>query len=183
MKKIILISGKARSGKDTLADYLKKQLELKGEKIAITCFAKDLKRLLMDFYGWDGVTKDKYWRTQLQKKGTDETQIEKKLWNIWAKRTAEDIQIIENDFDYILIPDCRFRKEITYMQSAFPDNTEALRIIREDDFDNGLTDEQKNHISETDLDNFTFDHYICAKQGIGSLYNEVNKYIIKSCKA
>ena len=65
MKKIILISAKAEHGKDSLADYLKTQLENKGERVATMHFAKYLKGILKDFYGWDGASKDIYWRDKL----------------------------------------------------------------------------------------------------------------------
>jgi hypothetical protein len=61
------------------------------------------------------------------------------------------------NWNYILIPDCRFPNEITAMKNKF--DTFALRVNRID-FESDLTDEQKQHISETALDNYDFDYVI-----------------------
>jgi hypothetical protein len=43
MKKVILISGKMRSGKNQFAEYLQKELESRNLKVSTDLFAKDLK--------------------------------------------------------------------------------------------------------------------------------------------
>ena len=37
--------------------------------------------------------------------------------------------------------------------------------------------EQQNHISEIDLDDFSFDYYICAENGLDNLRKEVVEFI------
>ena len=91
MKKIILISGKAESGKDTLATYLKEKLEANGEKVVIDRFAKYIKGYLKDYYSWDGVTKDQFIRTKLQQLGTDIIKEKLNYKSFHAKRLAEDL--------------------------------------------------------------------------------------------
>ena len=67
MKKIILISGKAQNGKDTVADILMEQLEGKSIKLA---YADYLKLICRKYFGWNG-EKDVKGRSTLQFVGTD----------------------------------------------------------------------------------------------------------------
>ena len=59
-----------------------------------------------------------------------------------------------NKWDIILIPDCRYPIEVEEMKKHF--DTILIRIERPN-FDNGLSYEQQNHISETSLDNYKYD--------------------------
>ena len=151
MKKIILISGKAQHGKDTLAKYLKEQLEGKGQRVTTDRFAKYIKGFLVDHYNWNGVDKNEFVRTKLQQLGTDVIKEKLNYKSFHAKRLSEDIQIIGEDFDVIIIPDTRFRDEIYTMKAMFPDECICVSVNRYD-FQSGLTEEQLNHNSECDLD-------------------------------
>ena len=176
MKKIIIISAKARCGKDSLADYLKIQLVNKGQKVVTMHFAQYIKQILKDYYGWDGVSKDEYWRTKLQILGTETIKEKLNMKNFHAKRISEDIQIIQDDVDYVLIPDCRFKDELFYMQSMFPYNTISVRVTRLG-FESDLTDEQKLHRSEIDLDSIDLDYNIYVQNGLQHLYDETDRVL------
>ena len=179
MKKIILISGKARHGKDTLAIYLKNKLEANGNKVITDRFAKYIKGYLKDYYEWDGVTKDNFIRSKLQWLGTERIKEDLNFKNFHAKRLAEDIQIIYDDFDYVIISDTRFRDELYYMKSMFPDECISVRVNRYD-FISGLTEEQLKHKSECDLDNFNFDYTIhTRKSDVNQLYDEALRVLGK----
>lgn len=166
------------SGKDSAAGYLKRQLENKGNKATIMHFAQYIKDYLKNYYGWNGITKDEYWRTKLQQLGTDIIKEKLNMKCFHAKRIAEDIQILQGDFDYFLIPDCRFRDEVHTIKAMFPDETITIRIKRLG-FDNGLTEEQKSHRSETDLDDFKFDKSIIVQSGLQHLYDETDRILGK----
>lgn len=177
MEKIILISGKSGNGKSTVANLFKKLLENKGNKVLIVPFAKYLKQYLKEYYGWDGVTKDKEYRCKAQVLGTD--MIRKKLHKplFHVKRICEDIEIIRDLFDYVIIDDCRFLNELTYTVSQFPHKTISLRINRLN-FKTKLTKEQLEHPSETDLDNYkNFDYTIWAKEGMDRLMGEAERVL------
>ena len=179
MKKIILISGKAESGKDTLATYLKEKLEANGEKVVIDRFAKYIKGYLKDYYSWDGVTKDQFIRTKLQQLGTDIIKEKLNYKSFHAKRLTEDFQIVSDDFDYFLVPDTRFRDEIHTFKAMFPDECITVRINRYD-YKSKLTDEQLKHKSECDLDKFNFDYTIhTRKSNINQLYDEADRVLKK----
>lgn len=177
MKKIILLSGKAESGKSTCAKYLKQKLEDKGYRVTTDLFAKYIKGYLRNHYNWNGITKDEFYRTKLQQLGTDIIKDKLNYKTFHAKRLAEDIQIISDDFDCIIIDDCRFRDEIHTMKAMFPDECISVRINRYD-HKSKLTEEQLKHKSECDLDKFKFDYVIHSrKSSVGQLYDETDRVL------
>ena len=157
--KIILLSAKARHGKDTFAKMLKEELEKQGKTVVIDRFAKYIKGYCKQL-GWDGITKDEYWRDKLQQLGTEVIKQQLNYKCFHGLRLAEDIQIIGKVFnvDYFIISDTRFRDEIYAIKSMFPDSVITIRIERPN-FDNNMG-ELNNHISECDLDNFDFDYFV-----------------------
>lgn len=152
--KIILISAKAQCGKDQSATFLKEIMERDGERVLITHYADLLKYICKTFFEWNG-EKDSKGRTILQKVGTDT--IRKINPDYWVNFIVDFLYMFPNEWDYVLIPDCRFPNEIHTINEEF----ESLSIrINRLDFENNLTEEQRNHPSETALDNFEFDYYI-----------------------
>ena len=155
MENIFLISGKAQHGKDSVADILMKKLDGKSIKISL---ADNLKYILKRYYGWNG-EKDEDGRRLLQEIGTDKIR-EEFGWQVFhAERLCQEIKIIEDKYDYIFIPDVRFKNEIHYIQAMFPYNTTTIRVIRPN-FESPLNKEQQLHKSETDLDDYKFEYYI-----------------------
>lgn len=173
MSKIILISAKAESGKDTLAEYLQEQLYLRGKVVVIDHFAKYIKSYCK-LMGWNG-EKDTYWREKLQKLGTEVIKEKLNYKSFHAKRLSEDVQILNEafDIDYILLPDCRFRDEVYTMKSMFPDDCITIRVNRIG-HKSRLTEEQLQHKSEVDLDEFNFDYVLNVKGGLKDLYSQAN---------
>jgi tRNA uridine 5-carbamoylmethylation protein Kti12 len=80
IKKIILISGKAGSGKDSTANILKQKLESKNNKVLITHMADLLKYIVKTYFNWNS-EKDEVGRHILQYIGTDV--IRKQNPNYW----------------------------------------------------------------------------------------------------
>lgn len=145
--KIICISGKARSGKDTVASMLKSLFEKDRQKVLIVHYADLLKFIATNYAGWDNI-KDEYGRTLLQYLGTDIVRKENEYF--WVNFVAQAIKFTSSivKYDYIIIPDCRFSNEIDY----WLDNEYEvywLEVFR--DQDSNLTDNQKNHASEIGL--------------------------------
>lgn len=153
--KIILISGKARHGKDTTAGFLKNALEADGHPVLIAHYGDLVKYVCKTFFGWNG-EKDEAGRTLLQKVGTDAIRV--KQPDYWVSFLADILGFFPNEWDYVLIPDCRFPNEVDYIKSAGFDVVH-LRVIREG-FTSPLTPEQQAHPSETALDNVLADYYI-----------------------
>ena len=176
MKKIILIGGKAESGKNYCADYIKKQLESKGYRVAEDMFAKYIKSIMINYYNWDGITKDDFYRDKLQQMGTEiiKDKLNFKSWH--SLRLAQDIQIIEADFDYILINDVRFHDEIHTMRAMFPKQVMDVRINWTGNKNQGLKGGLSQHKSEIDLDDFNFSEFI-NNDGTDRVLSQLNWFI------
>lgn len=143
---IVSISGKAQHGKDTAAQFLRDAMEREGKKVLIIHYGDLVKFTCTAFCGWDG-KKDEAGRSMLQRVGTE--RVRSKDPDYWVNYVLFMINALKSSekWDYVLIPDCRFPNEIHGIH---------LRVERPD-FDNGLTEEQKQHPSETALDDYPTD--------------------------
>ena len=168
--KICCISAKAQHGKDTAAKLIKENLEKKGQRVLITHYADLLKFICVKFFGWNEV-KDEAGRTLLQYIGTDV--VGKKNPAYWAEFIVGILNMFEDNWDYVLIPDCRYPIEVETMKKQF--DTIVLRVERPD-FDNGLTEAQKNHASEVDMDNYLFDDIIYNNKGIEEFADKLQSF-------
>lgn len=74
--------------------------------------------------------------------------------------------------EYMLIPDCRYKNEAF----GFLDfDYKNIRVERPD-FDNGLTDEQKAHISETEMSTFSeYDGIIINDGSLNNLREKIKQ--------
>lgn len=170
--KVILISGKAQNGKDTTASILKQTLVDNGDRVLITHYADLLKYICTNYFGWDGKKDDKG-RQMLQYVGTDV--IRKQNPTLWVDFVAMILKYFKGNWDYVIIPDCRFPNEITRMIEAGFD-TIHLRVHRPN-FESPLTQEQQNHPSETALDNFGADVYIENDSTLTDLKYKIRKWV------
>lgn len=153
--KVILISGKAQHGKDTTAGFMQSQLKEHGDRVLVTHYADLLKYICKSYFGWDGV-KDERGRMMLQYVGTDV--IRKQNPSLWVDFVAMMLKYFHENWDYVLIPDCRFPNEVTTMiDNGF--DTVHVRVVR-DGFKSPLTEEQQKHPSEIALDNVKPDIYL-----------------------
>lgn len=174
MEKIILISAKAQHGKDTLASYMQDYMESHDFECVTTRYASHIKRILTEYYGWNGI-KDEWARNKLQWMGTEKIREEMNNPNFHVNRTAEEIEIVQDDFDFFFIPDTRFKNEIIEMRNKFGrENIVVIRVIRTD-FESTLTEEQQNHQSEIALDDWTDWDYIITAKNLTELSNQGEK--------
>lgn len=143
MKLLILLSGKAGAGKDTFADSI---ASLGFHKYS---FAKALKDEALSG-GWDGA-KDERGRLLLQQLGTVWRNYEP---DHWIRRLQESIS-----HDLVAITDCRYRNEISLMQTWGREHGYSVVTVRinRTDHDNGLSPEARSHPSECELDGESFD--------------------------
>ena len=173
--RVIAISGKAESGKDTIAQELKNILEENNKKVMIIHFADVLKFSCQKYFGWNG-EKNTQGRTLLQYVGTELR--EKNNPNMWVNITKELIYGFGSEFDYVIIPDVRFKEEMRMVKDEF--NCFSLRIERYDYDESGtphkhinkLTEEQRVHKSETELDLYNFDFVIRNNTTLDEAYNK-----------
>lgn len=152
--KVICISGKAQHGKDTTATILSSALENRGNKVLTFHYADLLKYLCRQYFNWNG-EKDEVGRTLLQHVGTDV--VRTKDPDYWVDFAVKFFKLFEDEWDYILIPDCRFPNEIVRIKTNF--DCVHLTVFRPN-FKSPLTEEQQNHISETALDHYPCDEVI-----------------------
>lgn len=153
--KVILVSGKAQNGKDTVASMLRDKLTADSHRVLTTHYADLLKYICRNYFGWDG-NKDEKGRQMLQYVGTDV--IRKQNPTLWVDFVAMMLKYFHENWDYVIIPDCRFPNEVTTMvENGF--DTIHLRVVRPG-FNSPLTEEQQKHPSETALDDTVPDFYI-----------------------
>lgn len=166
--KVICISAKAQHGKDTSAQIMYEEFTRRGCKVLITHHADLLKHMAKTMFGWDGV-KDEHGRHILQYIGTDV--VRKKEPNFWVDHLISVLRVFDGEWDYVLIPDCRFPNEVfSYKDAGFP--TTHVRVRREN-FVSPLTEEQQNHISETALDNVEPDIWLINDGSIDDLRKKI----------
>ncbi len=155
MTHFILYSGKARHGKDTAAEITKEALEERGYKVLVTHYADLLKFICKNFFGWNG-EKDEAGRTLLQQIGTN--CIREQDPDYWVDFVANLVRMFPNKWDFVIVSDVRFPNELSRISDAgFP--ATHVRIVRPD-FESSLTEDQKNHPSETALDDSFFDYLV-----------------------
>lgn len=167
MTHFILCSGRARHGKDTSAEIIKDNLEAKGYKVLIAHYADLLKFICKNFFGWNG-EKDDAGRTLLQQVGTN--CIREQDPDYWVDFVANLVRMFPNKWDFVIVGDVRFPNEIDRIADAgFP--ATHVHIIRPN-FDNGLTEEQKNHPSETAL-NDTMPDFVIQNTTMSALEDQL----------
>jgi len=143
--KLIIVTGKAQSGKDSACDFVKILLKEKGFSSKKYAFADPLKEICSDLFG---IEKDLLWGENYQKekltrfKWSDipfSNNCESKegfltvrdvlqLWgtdifrtfnpDCWVMATHKKIK--QDNFDFALISDCRFQNEINFFAEENP---------------------------------------------------------------
>lgn len=169
--KIIEFAGKARHGKSSSASIFQYYMENKNKKCIRIGYGDDLKFICEKYFGWNGI-KDSAGRSILQKKG-EEARANNP--DTWVNIVIELIKAYWMDYDYVLIDDFRYPNEFLRLkEEGF--NTFTVWIYR-NDFDNGLSEEQKNHHSETSLLDYDFDYMISVESKMYKLKDAVEKMI------
>ena len=167
---IICVCGKARSGKNTVCNFMYSNFQKKGYKTILSPYTKYLKKYINEISGWQESDDNNKPRELLQ--DISSQLIKKKLGytNFFIERQIQDINIYSYFFDIIIIPDVRFPNEIEELRKNFK-RVIAIGIERPN-FDNGLTETQKNDATETSLNNYqNFDYYIVNKNNEKELFN------------
>lgn len=159
---VLMIAGKARHGKDTLAKALAHSLEKLDITSEILHFADALKEEAKA-QGWDG-KKDAAGRTLLQDLGNGR-RGEDPLY--WIKKLAKKVRA--SAADVVIVPDTRYKNEADPTGAISLHGAKTVKVIRivrgNDDgtlYDNGLTKQQKAHISEVDLDDVRMPTIVAA---------------------
>lgn len=173
---IFLISGKARSGKDTTASIIHKIYSKKALKVINLQYSFYMKEYAKSISDWDG-SEDTKPRELIQFIGTE--LIRRNINELFfVNRICEDIEVYSYFFDVITVSDVRQILEIEIPKSKF-DKVVSIHIKR-DNFNNNLTTTEKQHQTEIELDNYKGFDYIVNNQGtINDLELEIKKIITK----
>ena len=165
--KIILLSGKARSGKDTVASIIKDYY--KDKDVIVISFGHYIKDYVKRISNWDGSEESKP-RDLLQQIGIEliKNQIDNKLF---IKRIIDDINVFSYFYDVIIVDDVRLLDELIELKNQY-NNSISIRINRFNN-DNYLTESQRNHITETNLDNVNDFDYVILNNNYNELKDKV----------
>jgi len=150
--KVIAVSGKARHGKDTVAEMLRDVLEGDGHSVKVVHYADLLKFMCKTFFEWNG-EKDDIGRQILQYVGTDV--VRAKQPDFWVDFIKSVLGLFPDEWEYVIIADTRFPNEVDAMKRSF--DTTHVRVFRTN-FDSPLSPEQQAHPSETALDTYDYDY-------------------------
>ena len=170
--KIYVISGKARSGKDTTTEIIKEYYEKGGKKVINLAYGQYIKEYAKRISDWDG-NDDTKPRTLLQTLGTEI--IRNKINPMFfIERMIGDIKVYSYYFDVIIISDARLKTEITTIKETFDDVIDIG--VRRPNFDNCLSESEKNHSTENDLNDYDSYNYIIQND---SSIEDLREKIIK----
>jgi len=168
---IIGISGKAEHGKNTVAALIAELLP--DRRVVRVALADALKREARDLFGWNGV-KDETGRTLLQTHGVNRRS---ENLNYWISKAFD--AMTDPDAVYV-IPDVRFKNEADAIRAR---GGVVWRVTRSEpdgsSFVNHLGSDQKNHVSETELDEYRFDFFV-SNTTLNDLRRNV-RWAIGSC--
>ena len=172
--KVFLIAGKAKSGKDLVGKYMKDKFDSKGENACILHITTPLYEYAKNYFSWDGNMNNKP-REFLQEMGVEiiQNKLGKKYFLI--DRLCDDIEILKNYFDVFIITDGRLISEFEELRRRM-DDIKIIRVIREN-YDNNLSEKEKNHITETDLDNYHNYDYTVYNTSKDILLKEIDRIV------
>lgn len=160
--KIYIISGKAKHGKTTSANYIKEYYTSMGESGVVTSFAKYIK-----LYAYElGVYKNEETKPRefLQTLGTEIIKEKLGLKNLAIDRLDEDIQVYNYFTNAIIIDDARIPEEIEHFKNKYGSLVTSIHIERPN-FDSQLDEKESSHITEKALDNYKNYDYTIINDG------------------
>ena len=172
--KIFLICGKARTGKNTVGSILKEKLELSGNKVCEIQLMRTVKGYLKDYFGWDGADNTKP-RTMLQQMGTELIKEKMNMPLFHINRLTDDIKVLSNYFDTFIVDDIRLKNEINEIKNRF--NNVTVILVEKTNYDSDLTDIQKSHVTENDLNDYNEYDYKIVNDDLDELAKQVNNTI------
>ena len=159
--KIYIICGKARHGKDTIAEMIRNYYLEKKYDVLNLQYSSYIKEYAKKISNWDGSEESKP-RELLQQLGTNiiRDKIDEAFF---LKKLVDDIKVYSFFFDVLTISDARFKLEVDTPRDNFEDVV-IIHVVRPN-FDNGLTEEQKMHRTEIDLDDYENYDYTITNDG------------------
>ena len=168
--RIFIIGGKANTGKNTLAKYIKEYYDKKDEKSIITEYSKYIKLVANEMIDWEETHKKP--RKFLQDLGEEYRKAIDP--NIFINRMKEDILIFQKYYQNIIICDARLIPEITLLKTKYQ-NCYTIHLIGNNK--NDLSSEEANHITETELEKYKNFDYQLENFDFKKLKENINKIL------
>ncbi|MBP5679305.1 MAG: hypothetical protein J6X28_05740 [Bacilli bacterium] len=164
--KIFVIGGKAKTGKNTFGEYLREELKDYGYKPCVMHITQPLYAFAENYFEWDGNENTKP-REFLQKMGIEI--IQKKLGkkDFLLNRLMEDMDILSEFFDAFIITDARLIHEFETLKEHY-DDVVTIKLERKN-YKDEMTEEERNHITETELDQYDDFDYIIENKTLKDL--------------
>ena len=172
--KVFVIGGKASSGKTTFGEYLREELKDYSYKPCVMHITEPLYSYARNYFDWNNNQEKP--REFLQKVGYDIIKEKMGKKTFLLDRLFEDIEILNNFFDTFIITDARLAEEFDAIKEKYEDVV-AIKLERSN-YESNLSEEEKNHITETALDNYDlYDFKIENTSSIEELEEKVLKII------
>lgn len=172
--KIFIIGGCARSGKSTFGNLLKEELKDYGYKPCVMQITNPLYSYAENYFDYDP-NRDPKPREFLQKMGIEIIKEKLGKKDFLLNRLYEDIEILSNFFDVFIITDARLINEFLSIKAKY-DDVVSIKLIRRD-YDDKLSDEEKNHITEKEISMYNDFDYIIENTGLDNLKEEAMEII------
>jgi len=206
-KKVILINGLARSGKDTTAKIMQEELIKQGYSVKVLAFADKLKDMVCEMFNISRDELDDYKNNKVNMYLGEEyysypltdfrtfldifgNKIAKTLGgeSVWADIVLNDIQNSEEE--YFIVPDFRFFIEYDVFHEHnfgwYDTNADDFGSINLEETPFNITTVQvqrdipkMNLESEKALNNFVFDYFIDNNSDLDSLKGNVKELLGK----
>jgi hypothetical protein len=177
--KIYIIGGKAKSGKNTFGELLRDNLKEYGYKPCVMQITEPLYSYARNYFEYD-MEKDEKPREFLQKMGIEIIREKLNKPNFLINRLKEDIEILSNFFDTFIITDARLENEFINLKKTYT-NVTTIKIERENYYVE-LSESEKNHITETEIDKFDVFDYKVINSGYSSLEEQAKEIVKKENK-
>lgn len=173
---IVLIAGKARSGKGEVAKILEREFLSQGKRVVISPYTKYLKRYIYEITGEYSDGDDKP-RDMLQNISSDIIKGKLNNKDFFINRQLEDLAFYSYFMDIVIIPDVRFEEELSVIKENYP-NSISIGIKRKN-YISTLTKKQQEDITEIALDNYKDYDYLIENTSLDNLNNQVINIIDK----
>jgi len=166
---VLLICGKARTGKGVFSLNIKDCLEDAGYKVCQIQLMRTLKSYVKDYFGWDGTEETKP-REFLQEFGTSIIREKMNMPLFHIERLLSDIKVLSNYFNAFIVDDVRLPIEIEEIKKVY--NNVCVIKIERDNYDNGMSNSESMHITETSLDDYDNYDYIIKNDTLEKLKDD-----------
>ncbi len=170
--KIFLVAGKAGSGKNEVAKFIKEYFIYQKEETVVTSFSKYIKQFTMEVGDWDGTEATKP-RALMQKIGDQVRSINP---DFLVDNMIKDMDFYNLVAQNVVVSDVRMPNEIEKIRDAF-DEVYAIYVINQFGTSK-LSVEEQSHITETALEDYMdFDYTIINDTDLNVLHDKVFKIL------